>query len=394
MEHILWCTGHDLKIKNANKAQGCFVYDQDGNCYLDLESGVWVTPLGHSNPRVNQAISDQVDKIIHCGYYNGSKIVDDAARELLKLTGIKNGKGVFLSSGSEAVEFGIKAIHKATGKNKLLRLHDSFLGSYGAAGEREKEAWHLLDWTDCQVCPEKKRCALDCPVLEDIPYSELGGFVFEPGSAGGLVKFPPQPFIDNLVSLFRKNGGLILVNEVTTGIGRSGKWFGFQYYDFQPDLVAMGKGLGNGYPVSATVMNGEVAKKLEEKGFYYQQSHQNDPLGCRVVLEVIDIINEENLVNRSWEKGEYLRERLKDIFSRVDFVKEIRGRGLMIALEFDGPGNREAAYLHRELFNKGFIVSLRPGHNALRIDPPLNIEVKHLDSFLQELDEILELYQD
>ncbi len=393
MEHILWCTGHDLKIKNAVKARGCFVYEQEGNCYLDLESGVWVTPLGHSNPRVNQAISDQAEKIIHCGYYNGSKIVDNAARELLKITGIKKGKGVFLSSGSEAVEFGIKAIHKATEKNKLLRLHDSFLGSYGAAGEKQKEAWYLLDWTDCQVCSEKENCKKDCPALEDIPYSELGGFVFEPGSAGGLVKFPPQPFIDNLVQLFRENGGLILVNEVTTGIGRSGKWFGFQYYGFQPDLVAMGKGLGNGYPVSATVMTGEVAKNLEGKGFYYQQSHQNDPLGCRVVVEVIDVIKEENLVNRSREKGEYLLERLKEIFSGFDFLKGIRGRGLMVALEFSGPENREAAYLHRELFNKGFIVSLRPGHYVLRIDPPLNIEIKHLDSFLQELEKILVFYQ-
>lgn len=98
--------------------------------------------------------------------------------------------------------------------------------------------------------------------MGDIPYSDLGSFVFEPGSAGGLVKFPPQPFIDNLVQLFREHGGLILANEVTTGIGRSRRWFGFQYYNFQPDLVAMGKGLGNGYPVSATVMTGEVAKKL------------------------------------------------------------------------------------------------------------------------------------
>jgi len=135
MDNILWCTGHQLKIADVAKAEGCYLHDQQGNKYIDLESGVWVVPLGHNHPGVNQAIQDQLGKVTHCGYYNSSPVVDEAALAISDITGLKDGKCIFLCSGSEAVECGIQALHKLSGKYKLLCLHDSFLGSYGSASK-------------------------------------------------------------------------------------------------------------------------------------------------------------------------------------------------------------------------------------------------------------------
>ncbi len=139
MKNILWCTGHSLKVPDVVKAEGCLIYDSEGNCYMDLESGVWVVPLGHNHPAVNHAIIDQLSKVTHCGYYNSSRVVDEAARAVLDITGLDNGKCIFLCSGSEAVECGIQAIHKISGKTRLLCLHDSFLGSYGSASKKQRE---------------------------------------------------------------------------------------------------------------------------------------------------------------------------------------------------------------------------------------------------------------
>ncbi len=389
MRNILWCTGHSLKIPDIVRAEGSFIYDGRGNRYMDLESGVWVVPLGHNYPGVNQAINDQLSKLTHCGYYNSSSIVNEAALAVLGITGLEDGKCIFLCSGSEAVECGIQAIHKITGKTKLLCLHDSFLGSYGAASKKRQEEWHLLDWTGCRSCSQSERCDPDCHLFSAIPFKELGGFVFEPGSASGLVRFPPCALIEKMVSKIRDHGGKILVNEVTTGLGRSGQWFGYNHYQLKPDLVAMGKGIGNGYPVSVLAISQDAARKLEEKSFYYQQSHQNDALGCRVALAVIDELDKENLIERCSELGIEFLKHLNSICRKYPFVRDIRGKGFMIAIEFSGAGDQPAVAIHDQLIKKGFITSLRRGHNSLRIDPPLNIKKEYLAEFTTGLDSVL-----
>jgi len=180
-----------------------------------------------------------------------------------------------------------------------------------------------------------------------------------------------------------------MVNEITTGMGRTGKWFGYNHYRFQPDLVAMGKGLGNGYPVSALAISKGAAKLLEAKSFYYQQSHQNDALGCRVALAVVSELSKGNYINRSHLLGNRILGKLQDLNREYDQLKEVRGKGLMIAIEFNGTDDRPAATIHDRLFKKGYIASLRRGQNTLRIDPPLIIDEAHLDNFVGELKSIL-----
>lgn len=209
MEHVLWCIGHDLEIPDIVKAEGCYLYDSSGRKYVDLESGTWCVSLGHCNSSINAALKNQADSIIHTGYCYSHTVVEAASVEILDIAGIHDGKCLFLTSGSEAVEFGVQVIRKITRKPKLLTLSDSFLSSYGSSGSRNSDEWHLFDWTGCNDCPCSKTCDLDCDRLACIPFDSIGGFVFEPGSSSGMVRFPPKSLIQILVSVTRQHGGYI-----------------------------------------------------------------------------------------------------------------------------------------------------------------------------------------
>ena len=150
-------------------------------------------------------------------------------------------------------------------------------------------------------------------------------------------------------------------------------------------MVAIGKGIGNGYPVSVAAISGRASGLLEKHHFHYSQSHQNDPLGATVVAEVIDTINDEKLVERGRQLGEKLMTGLEIMRKPGSILKEIRGRGLMIALEF----TRDAGPVQKELVKRGFIVAKRSGHEVLRIDPALTIKKKDIDEFMFNLDEIV-----
>jgi acetylornithine aminotransferase len=177
---------------------------------------------------------------------------------------------------------------------------------------------------------------------------------------------------------------------VTTGVGRTGRWFGHQHYDLKPDIIALGKGLGNGYPVSVTALTRPIWELLESKPFKYSQSHQNDPLGAAIAKEVIQVIKEENLIEKCRILGSHFLSQLQQLQKNVSIIKDIRGRGLMMAIEFeDEDNNMLASTIQRRLLNNGFIVANRPGFNVIRIDPPLTVSKKEIDSFIENFQQIL-----
>jgi acetylornithine aminotransferase len=366
MNHVLNCTGHKLKLPHIVEGDGAWLVDDKGKRYLDLESGVWCTPLGHGHVRVNAAIARQTGAIAHAGFCYSSDIVEEAARAVLSIAGLEGGQCVFLCSGSEAIELGRQICRYVTKKPATLCLHDAYLGSFSAVTERH-EGWHLFDWRDCAVCPDREDCKSGCPKLAEIP-GDISEFVFEPGSASGFVRFPPVSLIRNIVEIVRAQGGKILVNDVTTGMGRTGEWFGFNHYSIAPDLVAIGKGLGNGYPVSALAINRETAGALDGGDFKYMQSHQNDPLGAAVALAVIGALTDEGLIERAASLGATFLEELQTL-AKSRHITEVRGRGMMFAVEFaeKAVGDR----IYERLLEKGCIVCNRGG--TFRIDPPLNI---------------------
>ncbi len=376
MDHILKC--HEIFKTDFVRGQNCYLYDMEGRRYVDFESGIWCTALGHNHLRVNQVIEAQLKHIAHLGTRYPNFLAEEAALDVLAVLGIEDGKCTFLSSGSEAVEFGVQTVRRVTGKPYLLTFQISFLGSYGSAGRKRLDEWYLFDWN---VCSD----------LDGIPFEEIGGFVFEPGGSGiGFVRFPPKPLVEEIVRRVKQAGGLVAVNEITTGMGRTGKWFGFQHYDIQPDIVSLGKGLGNGYPVSAVAMRREVAQKLEQSGFHYAQSHQNDPMGCSVAKEVIAIFREGAWVEEGNAKGEYFLEGLKQLGKKHAVVKEARGRGMELALEFHPRGDFSASSACQALLEKGFLVGYYAAGNMLRFDPALTIEKEDITCLLECLDGILE----
>jgi acetylornithine aminotransferase len=382
MNNILKC--HEIFKTDFVSGQNCHLFDSEGRKYIDFESGIWCTALGHNHPRINQTIETQLKYISHLGTRYPSFLAEDAALDILAAVGIEDGKCTFLSSGSEAVEFGVQTVRRVTGKQLLLTFQNSYLAAYGSAGQKRLDEWYLFDWSTCDSA-DSSTC------LNNIPFEKIGGFIFEPGGSGvGFVKFPPRQLVQEIVQRVKQAGGLIVANEITTGMGRTGKWFGFQHYDVQPDIVSLGKGLGNGYPVSAVAMKRDIAEKLEESGFHYAQSHQNDPLGCRVAKEVIAVFREEGWVEKGNAKGECFLEGLKLLGKKHPVVKEARGRGMLLGLEFHPRQEFSATVAYRALLEKGFLVGYYSAGNILRFDPALTIEQEDVAHLLECLDPMLE----
>ncbi len=383
MNHILKC--HDIVKTDFVRGENCCLYDSQGKRYVDFESGIWCIALGHSHPRIKQVMQAQIEKVVHLGTRYPNVLAEDAAMDILDIVGIDEGKCVFLSSGSEAVEFGVQTARRITGRNLLLTFHNSYLAAYGSAGRKSTDEWQLFDWSVCEH-KDPGEC------LKGIPFESIGAFVFEPGGSGsGFVRFPPKQLVQDIAQRVKQEGGLLVVNEITTGMGRTGKWFGFQHYDVRPDIVSLGKGLGNGYPVSAVAMKQEIAEKLEDSGFHYAQSHQNDPLGCAVAREVIAILREENWVERGNAVGAYFLEGLKRLEEKCAVVKEARGRGMLLALEFHPHESISVAWAYQALLETGFLVGYYPAGNVLRFDPSLTIDKEDVIRLLECLDSILEI---
>jgi acetylornithine/N-succinyldiaminopimelate aminotransferase len=386
MNHILKC--HDFIKDDIIQAENCYLYDKNNKKYVDFESGIWCTVVGHTNPKINRRIIQQINQVIHLGYGYTNYLAEDAAKSLLGTISEDDGKCVFLSSGSEAVEFGISVAKLITGKRLLLTLSESYLGAYGSSSATSSD-WVKINLDNCLNCKEVE-CLKSCTNLEKVDFDEICAFVFEPGCSSGKVILPPEKMVRLLLREVKSSGGLIVVDEVTTGLGRTGKWCGFHHYGMDPDIIAFGKGLGNGYPVSAVTMRREIATELEKKGFRYAQSHQNDPLGCAIASEVIKVIRDENLVDRSLNLGNSLLERLNELKSSYSLVKEVRGRGLMAAVEFEeAKADFDVKRISNQMLKRGFVIGFKQEANLIRFMPPLTIEVKEIENMMDNLDAVL-----
>lgn len=387
MDHILRC--HEIVKEDFVRGNNCYLYDANGNKYLDLEAGVWCTLLGHNHPQINKTIKEQLDNVIHLNYRYTNLLAQEAASTLLDTVSLSDGRCIFLSSGSEAVEFAVQTARLLTGRNIFLTLSDSYLSAYGAAGTRASETCVCFDWQECRNCERTNGCE-NCRRFSDIPFDDIGAFVFEPGSSSGAVRFPPQKLINAIVKKTKDNNGMLIIDEVTTGLGRTGKWYGFEHYGLEPDLIAIGKGLGNGYPISAVAIRRNIADELERSKFHYVQSHQNDPLGCSIAREVIRVIKQEALVERSSCLGEYILAQLREIEGRHKVIKEVRGRGLMTGIEFiESHDKFSVGSIYRRMLDREFLIGYNPDLHIIRFYPALTIEKRAIADLVEQLDHVL-----
>ncbi len=357
------------------KSSGCYQYDSDGKEYIDFESGVWCANLGHSHPGIVSVINEQSKISIHHGYRFRNDKSEKLSVELQRIIGFEDGASVFLSSGSEAVNLSITIAQKVTGRKKILKISNSYLSAYGFG----------------KIAPDNEYVVNakinDIKSLALIDFDDIAALVLELGGASvDMVRFPDFEFVDKLVKQSRSRKTLIIAEEVTTGIGRLGKWFGFQDFNINPDIVVTGKALGNGYPISAVTINSDILNRLNKNIFVYAQSHQNDPLGCAIGLEVVKVIEEEGILDNCVKIGAYFKEKLHGLkTSNTAKIKKIRAKGLMVAMEFEDSldGNK----INERLFESGFVFGFK--QNTLRFLPPLTITEKEVDKLVLKLEELL-----
>ncbi|MBE0673759.1 MAG: aspartate aminotransferase family protein [Bacteroidales bacterium] len=361
--------------KLIEKAKDCYLYDSEGKEYIDFESGVWCVNIGHNNPAIGDMIKSLNRAVIHHGYKFRNHYAEDLSLKLQQLIGIQNGSSVFLSSGSEAVNLSITLAQHLTGRRRILKIDNSYLSAYGFGQiSSDNEYTKTIQFNDYHS-------------IDKIEFDDVSAFVIETGGASvDVVKIPDVEFLNQIAELARKRGCLLIADEVTTGMGRVGKWFGFQHYNITPDIVVTGKALGNGYPVSAVTINSVTSGRFKQNSFRYAQSHQNDPLGCAIGLEVIKTIEDNNLILKGNKIGQYFIQQLEQIGGMYcDKIMEVRGRGLILALEFNSRVDGEK--INNELFNNGFVIGFK--NNTLRFLPPLTIMASDIDKMIDMLDLIL-----
>jgi acetylornithine aminotransferase len=209
------------------RAKDCYLYDTDNNQYIDFEAGDWAAFLGHSNKQVNKVLKKQADTLIHDGLRFRNRESEELSALLLDKLLMNDGKCMFLNSGSEAVNCALTLAKHLTGRSKILKIDCTYLSAYGYG----RSSTDNSDLINIQMDHLESIAAMD--------FSQIAAFAFEPGNSWCMIRYPSNEFIKILAQTVKQNGGLLIANEVTTGIGRTGKWFGFQHYDFSPDIVSV-----------------------------------------------------------------------------------------------------------------------------------------------------------
>jgi 2,2-dialkylglycine decarboxylase (pyruvate) len=381
------------------RGSGCYLYDADDREYLDLLSGTWCCALGHSHPRLVSALQQQMDRLVHLNASFGSREIGRASERLLRLLPPRLNRVVWLNTGSEAVELALK-IARLISPGEGVVVWDK--GYYGATNLASALSHGGGDgWCQPTVCrvpaPHCSRCALgrsypgcDFVCLDGVCASvkQAAAVLYEPVMAVGGVVVPPSGYGRRVQDWARRLGAVFILEEITTGMGRTGRWFGFQHEELEPDVLVLGKVLGNGLPVAAVVTTEEVETRCVGR-LRHVQSHQNDPWSGAVAATVIEILEQEGLIERCATLGGWFLEKLGSLVARCPILVEARGLGLMAALEFNDP--RVGASIQARLMREGVIVDYREPTNCLRFFPPYVIPQHELNRTLDTIERGLQI---
>lgn len=362
---------------------GTHVWDAEGNEYLDFVAGIAVTNIGHCHPKMVRAVQDQVETLVHVSnlYYNEKQPL--LARALSVHSGLPGAKCFFCNSGAEANEGLIKLARlwgSGQGKYEVVTMRQSFhgrtLATLTATGQDKvqkgfgplPEGFVYATFNDLQS-------------VEDAITSKTAAVLVEALQGEGGVIPADQEFLAGLRKLCDEKGILLLCDEVQCGMGRTGKWFGFQNYDIQPDAFSLAKGLGNGFPIGAIVAGAKLAD-LFQPG-HHATTFGGTPLACAAALSVIEVIEEEELLVNTMMMGAYFVEGLCDIaLAHKKWIAQVRGLGLLLGLVLDVP----ALPLQKKLQEKG-LLTLATAGNVLRLLPPLNVSQSDVDDAVRLIGE-------
>ncbi|MDW3210377.1 MAG: aminotransferase class III-fold pyridoxal phosphate-dependent enzyme [Reichenbachiella sp.] len=359
------------------KAEGAYVWDDHGTKYLDMYGGHAVISIGHSHPKYVSNITKQVQQI---GFYSNSikiPIQDELALELGELSGLPDYSLFLCNSGAEANENALKLASFETGRKKVLGFKKGFHG-------RTSLAVAVTDNAKIQA-PVNPTDHIDLFELNDLDSvkealktKEYAAVIIEGIQGIGGIYKPTNEFLIALEQLCKKTGTMLILDEIQSGYGRSGKFFAFQYAGIQPDLVTVAKGMGNGFPIGGVLIAPRFEATYGQLGTTFGGNH----LACAAALAVLDVIKEEGLIHNAAEMGEYIKAQLEGI----DAIKEIRGKGLLLGLEFEEPVKEIRSRLLTEY---KIFTGAATSPNVLRLLPPMGIGKQEADTFVNALKEIL-----
>src|SRR5580692_261671 len=392
------------------RAKNQYVWDADGNQYLDFFGGIVTVSVGHCNDQVNAKIHKQVDTLQHVSTVFTTEPQVALAKRVAELTpGGQLTKSFFTNSGTEANETAILAARCYTGNTEIVALRHSYHGrSSMAMALTGQGAWRLgmpqagivhahnaycyrcpfgLTYPDCNV-----KCAQDVEdLIRTTTSGRIAGFIAEPIQGVGGFITPPREYFGIVAGIIRKYGGIFISDEVQTAWGRTGgKWFGIEQYGVTPDVITSAKGLGNGFPIGVTVAKPEVADAMKGATI---STFGGNPMAATAGKAVLDYIEEQNLRVNAAEVGAYLRDKLLELQEKHALIGEVRGMGLMQGVELvEDRKTRvpataamaqlmEATRANRIMVGKGGLYG-----NVLRISPPLNIGKTDVDEFARLLD--------
>jgi len=358
------------------KGKGCKIYDKNGTEYLDFYGGHAVISIGHSHPHYVEALTKQLGQI---GFYSNAvlnSLQDEYAEKLGKLSGYEDYSLFMVNSGAEANENALKLASFHNGRKKIVSFRKSFHGRTFAAVKVTDNPSYLapinesmnvvfLPFNDLEaVSGQLKQNDVSCVIIEGI--QGIGG-----------IQVPEPAFLQGLSRLCKETGTILIVDEIQSGYGRTGKFFAHQYAGIRPDIITIAKGMGNGFPVAGVLISPMFKAVKEQLGTTFGGNF----LACAAANAVIDVIQSENLIENAAVTGSYLIDELK----KLPQIKEVRGHGLMIGLEFETPIK---PMRDRLLFEEKVFTGVT-GSNIFRLLPPLCVSKEEADEFLIRFNKVI-----
>jgi 4-aminobutyrate aminotransferase len=405
------------------RGEGSFLFDFEGNRYYDFVAGIATMSVGHNHPRVVAAIADQAGELIHAAAHVGyMKPYVEILEKLISLAPppLNQGKGVLLNSGSEAVETAIKLARAVSGRSMVLAFMDSFhgrpMGALSLTASSSGYRKHLtqlmggvehVPYPYCYRCPfgHKNHTRTDCcgvwsdfiqMTLDKLVHpDDLAAIIVEPiiGEGGYIV--PPDDFLPTLREVCDQTGALLIADEVQTGMGRSGKWYAVENWKVLPDIIVLGKAIGGGLPLGATLARADLMDAWWPAA--HGSTFGGNPIACRAGLESIVIIEEENLLENALCVGDHIQARFKAAQKDLPIIGDVRGKGLMVGVELvDRQGEAikvdQVKHIIKELGAAG-VVMTKCGQSTLRIAPALSITQKVADEAVDLILKVLEKFE-
>lgn len=354
------------------RALGCRLWDGDGTEYLDFYGGHAVISIGHAHPHYVKRVQEQIAAI---GFYSNSvqnRLQQELAERLAEVSGYPDYALFLCNSGAEANENALKLASFHTGKKRVIAFNGAFHGrTSGAVAVTDNPAIQSAFNRGHEVTflPLNDMSA----VTNEMEKGDVAAVIIEgiQGVAGIIV--PDELFLQQMAACCRERGVVLILDEIQSGYGRTGKFFAHQFAKIRPDIITMAKGMGNGMPIGGVL----IAPMFEARKGMLGTTFGGNHLACAAAIAVLDILKNESLITHAAAVGDYLKEKL----SAIEEIREIRGRGLMLGIEFQPP----AVAIRERLLFESHIFTGGAKNNVMRLLPPLSVSEKEIDLFISEL---------